>query len=146
MRLRTVLTMKIPLPRLPYAWPLIFLAVPAFVGLFLVVGRMIEGLTPGEYPSDGVIWRFDTNWRLHWACRFLSQRPTTLVVAAIWLAVDVFLIGWAGRAHRKGGEPARPARLFFAWQGAKFALFLLYFAIMFAYRPFEPYFHVCPHG
>ncbi len=132
---------KIPLPRLPYGWPLIFLAVPAFVGLFYVLDNMIESLTPGDYPADGgATHRFDTNWRLHWLCRFLSERPTVLVLAGIWLAMDVFLIAWTNRAHRKGGEPARPVRLFFAWQGAKFALFILYFAVMFTFRPLQPYF------
>ena len=115
-------------PKRPFAWPLILLAVPAFVGQFYA----IHGLRGGPTNS---------NWSLHPFCLFLSRTPVVWSVAAIWFVVDLFLIAWASRCLRRNGEPARPAGLFFLWQGAKFAFFLLYFAVMFTYRPFQPVFY-----
>ena len=132
MKLLAVLTKKRRV-RLPFASPLILFTVPPLAGLFLAVDKMFENV-----DADS------TNWRLHPVCAFLGRAPVVFTLAGIWFLVDVALLIWANRAHRRGGEAARPARLFFTWQAAKFAFFLLYFAILFAYRPFEPWFDLHP--
>jgi len=118
----------VPWPRL--AWPLVVLAVPAYYALFNYIRRLDGGF---HY----------SNWSLHPTCLFLSRPLTVWTIAAIWFVADALLVFWASCSLWRREEAARPAGLFFLWQGAKFAFFLLYFAIMFTYRPFEPFFDLC---
>jgi hypothetical protein len=112
------------------AWPLVVLAGPAYYGLFNYIRRLSGAFTY-------------SNWSLHPICLFLSRPLSVWTTAAVWFVVDVLLIIWVSRPLWRREEAARPAGLFFLWQGVKFAFFLLYFAIMFADRPFVPFFDLC---
>lgn len=112
------------------AWPLVVLAVPAYYVLFNYI-RALDG-------------GFDySNWSLHPTCLFLSRPVIVWTIAAVWFVVDVLLVFWVSRPLWRREEATRPVGLFFLWQGVKFSFFLLYFAIMFAYRPFQPFFDLC---
>ena len=130
MSLRSILTMELWRWRAS-PWLLLILAAPSFVAQFWIIPQL-----PSGHP--------DSNWALRPFCLFMSAAPAVWGLAALWFVVDVFLVAWVSRALKRQSEPARPASLFFLWQGAKFSFFVLYFAVMFSSRPFEPLFHFVP--
>jgi hypothetical protein len=70
-------------------------------------------------------------------CIFLSRSAVVYAMAAIWVMADVALAEWTRRSIRIGGASHRPAALFFVWQTAKLAYFVLYISLAFFHKPYS---------
>ena len=116
-----------------HAWPFLALTAPMHAVLF----GMVHPLRTG---------RIGLNWHVHDLCAFLSQTPVVWTLAVVWFLIDAFLIVRMERALNSGGEPARPAKLFFLWQCAKIAFFFLLFAVLIAHGPLHYRYPDTGHG
>jgi hypothetical protein len=107
-------------------WVLLAVSAAPLIVLILVIRRV-----PGPHGL-----RADASPDI---CIFLSRSAVVFAMAAVWVIADVALVEWVRRSVRGGGASYRPAGLFFVWQTAKLAYFVLYISLAFFHKPYSAF-------